>query len=248
MIPITGLSNSFDFILLIVAWLVVGERMKKLVLQATDTIKYIHNYFLYFAIFNLFMALPCVLVVTQPVLFPVAMGWGYTVANVFLLISLSYLSRMEVKIVPQWAAYERLMRYIWVALNVIMTTLNVMFVALNNQPTFDSNTGVTHFQFPAFLGPILGVISLAAYLPGVVLFIISAVHQTGDKRVRSVLLAAGMAIIMVVGPLHAAATSWQIFLLADILNIISLALLASGVIYGLRALPTTVATPPKVTA
>jgi hypothetical protein len=183
------------------------------------------------------MALPAVTLFAVPWLFPVAMGWGYAVANVFLLLSLSHLSRMAVQIMPQLAHRERLVQIIWGLLNAVMLVLNIKFVALANQPGFDPVTGVTQFHIPAFLGPILGTISLIAYVPGIVLFIIAAVRERGDKRIRSILLALGMLIIMVAGPLHAVAATWQIFVLADTLNIISLALMASGIMYRLDPAP-----------
>src|SRR6185312_893686 len=96
-LPITGTSNAIDCGLLLVAWVVIGMHAKRLGLQVVDTVYYMRKYFLYFAIFNAFMSLPCLFVFLQPSLFPAAMGWGYAIANVFLIISLSYLSRMEFK-------------------------------------------------------------------------------------------------------------------------------------------------------
>jgi hypothetical protein len=232
-LPVTAASNFIDCLLLLIAWLIVGRRIKQMSGQVNDTVRRVRSYFGHFALFNAFMALPAVTLYAVPWLFPLAMGWGYAVANVFLLLSLSHLSRLAVKIMPQLAGRERLVQILWGVANVIMLGLNLKFVALANQPTFDPVTGVTQFHIPAFLGPILGTISLIAYVPGIILFTIAAVREHGDKRVRSILLALGMLIIMVVGPLHAVAATWQIFVLADTLNIISLALMAGGIMYRL---------------
>lgn len=228
-LPITGTSNAIDCALLLTAWVVIGLHTKRTG-QVVDTVFYMRKYFLYFAIFNAFMALPCLLVYLQPALFPSAMGWGYTIGNIFLLISLSYLSRMEFRMRPSWAKYERAVMYAWIGVNVLLTVLNIMFVALNNQPTFSNVTGITQFHIPAFINPILGVVSLSAYLPGIVMFTSAAIREQHD-RVRSILLASGMLLIMIFGPLHAAAATWQVFLAADILNVVSLGLLATGILY-----------------
>lgn len=227
-IPITGTSNAVDCLLMLVAAWVVSRHIKRSG-TVVATVRYMEKYFLFFAVFNALMALPTALVYVRPSAFPAAMGWGYAVANIFLLISLSYLSRMEVRIIPSWATYERLVGYIWIGVNVVMTILNIFLVALSNQPTFNNTTGITQFHIPVIMNPLLAIISLSAYLPGIVLFVRSAIHNS-NERARSLFLASGMFLIMIFGPLHAAATSWQLFLAADILNIISLALLASGVL------------------
>jgi len=229
-LPITGTSNAIDCGLLLVAWAVIGMHAKRLGLQVVDTVYYMRKYFLYFAIFNAFMSLPCLFVFLQPSLFPAAMGWGYAIANVFLIISLSYLSRMEFKMSPSWAKYERTAMYAWMAVNVLLTILNIMLVALKNQPTFSNVNGITQFHIPGFMNPILGLVSLSAYLPGIILFTTAAIRER-QNRTRSILLASGMLLIMISGPLHAAAGTWQVFMTADIVNVLSLGLLASGILY-----------------
>lgn len=230
-IPVTGVSNGIDCLLLLIAWATIGYRIKHLGYHAIGTVHYIRHYFLYFAIFNAFMSLPCLFVYLDPSLFPAAMGWGYAVGNVFLLIALSYLSIMQVKIVPQWGRFEWLVKFLWISVNIVLTILNIWFIALHNQPTFNNMTGLTQFHIPAFVTPILGIVSLSAYLPGIVLFVMSSMKQLPGRRLRPILLAIGMFLIMIFGPLHAAASVWQVFLAADILNIVSLIFLAGGVVY-----------------
>ncbi|HSX02232.1 MAG TPA: hypothetical protein VLI05_02855 [Candidatus Saccharimonadia bacterium] len=230
-IPLTGISQLLDCIFLFVAWSLVGQRLKQAGDQAIITVGHIYRYFGYFVLFNIFMTLPYAVLYLRPDWFPAAMGWGYVVANIFLVISLSHLSRMVAQMVPQWSSKEPLIHGLWVVINVVLTGLNVVYVAILAQPGYDNASGVTRFHIPGGLGATLGMISLLAYLPALVLFVMNAVKGHGDQRRRSILLAAGMLLIMVVGPLHAVAANWEVFLLADALNVVSLVLLAGGVLY-----------------
>jgi hypothetical protein len=234
-LPITGLSNSFDCIVLVIAWRVVSARSKEIDSRTSPALTHIRSYLAYFALFNVCMALPFLVLYLQSDTFPAAMGWGYTVANVFLLISLSHISRVVFKLVPRLTKFDRLAQAMWIVFNVIMTGLNVYFVALHNNPTFSKVTGITQFHFPSFLGPVLGTISLLAYVPAIVLFGISTFDRFNEKRLRSALLLVGFIIIMIVGPLHAAAKDWKLFVLADVMNMISLALITAGVLYKLAS-------------
>jgi len=232
-LPITGLSNSLDCIVLVISWWVVSARSKEVDKRTSPALVHIRSYLGYFALFNVCMALPFLALYAQSDKFPAAMGWGYTIANIFLLISLSHISRVVFKLVPRLTKFDRLAQAMWIVFNIVMTGLNVYFVALHNNPTFSKATGITQFHFPSFLGPVLGTISLLAYVPAITLFGISTFDRFNEKRLRSALLSAGFVIIMVVGPLHAAASNWRIFVLADVMNMISLTLITIGVLYRL---------------
>lgn len=233
-VPITGVSNFVDCILLLTAWAYITSRIQQKRDIAPAYIKFFRNYFFFFALFNLCMAAPHLLVRWFPLYFTPVMAWGYVVANVFLLIALMYLSRMTASIVPRFANKDRYIVIFWTALNVVVTILHVAYVGLKYQPAYDYGTNITTFQFPPALSSLLGIVSLLAYGPAIVLFVITTIKSRGQRRLRAGLLAAGMILIMVSGPLHAAAPNLQIFLLADILNVVSLVLLSVGIVFQLN--------------
>jgi hypothetical protein len=247
-LPLTGLSQTLDCIFLLIAWALVGGRIRRTNGPVTDTVRYMYRYFGYFALFNLLMALPHLVLFWQPWLFPPAMAWGYIGGNIFLLVALSYLSRLTVKVMPQFARFDGWVLGIWIGLNAVMTALNIWVIGLRHQPTYDIVTHVTHYDIPGWMGGMLGMISLAAYLPVIVVFVVTAIKQADMQRGRSVLLAIGMALIMIVGPLHAVAGSWQVFLTADVLNVVSLIFLATGIMYRFNQTNAARVTSPVVSA
>jgi len=230
-LPITGVSQTFDTVVLTLSWLIVRNRIHQAKGPLVPTVDHMYRYFGYFAIFNLFMSLPYLVLPVQAGLFPSFMAWGYVIANVFLLMSLSHISRMTLQMLPRLERFDRLAMWLWGGLTLVMTVLNAMVIGMQYQPTFDSVTRVTHYAIPSWMGAMLGMISFLAYLPAIGAFVYGAYHQKAAARVRSLLLIFGLLIIMVVGPLHAVAANWQTFLLADVLNMVSLALLTTGVIY-----------------
>lgn len=233
-ISLTGTSQTFDFLLLTISWLFVRAHIKMNEEPVTSTTKHIYRYFGYFALFNFFMAAPNLALIIHPSLFPALMAWGYVIGNVFLLISLAHISLMTVNLVPRFTDKEMLIRRLWGGLVILMTALNAVVIGIQHQPNYDSVSRVTHFVIPSWMGASLGIISFLAYLPAIVVLIFSFIRQHREQRIRSGLLVLGFVIIMIVGPLHAVASNWRIFLTADILNIVSLVFLTTGVLYRIK--------------
>jgi len=204
-----------------------------------------YQYFGYFALFNFFMAVPFLSLTFQPSSFPTFMAWGYVIANIFLLISLMHISLMTIKLLPRFADKDKLIRGIWIGIVTIMTILNAIVIGVQHQPTYDTASRVAHYAIPTWMGATLGMISFLAYLPAIGVLVYSLIHQSREQRVRSSLLVIGFVIIMFVGPLHAVASNWRVFLFADILNMVSLAFLTSGVLFRIK--PQVASVPPKST-
>lgn len=230
-IPITGVSQTIELITLIIAYLFVWHHVRQAVVPVLNTIvSYLQKYLLFFAIFNFFLAAPHIVLFFQPDLFSPFMAWGYSIAHIFVFISLAYLSRAAIKVIPSLAHYDWAVITVWAVITITLTAANIFFVTLQHPPYFDPVSGLTKFEIPSFIGIAFGNISMLAYLPLIGLFIYSAVKSQGTKRLRAVLIGTGMLVTMVGGPLHAIAQNWQIYILADILNILGLALVAFGII------------------
>ena len=230
-VSITGISQTFDFILLSVTWLLTRYHIRKKNASVTPTTEHIYRYFGYFALFNFCMAAPNLALIFRPSSFSFFMAWGYVIGNIFLLISLSHISRMTIRLLPRFARSNSLVGRLWAGLIVIMTILNAIVIGLQNQPTYDQASRVTHYAIPAWMGAMLGMISFLAYLPAICVLAYSLLRQRRDQRIRTILLVLGFITIMFVGPLHAVASNWRVFLVADLLNVLSLIFLTAGVLY-----------------
>jgi len=223
------MSQTFDFAVLATSWLLVRARIHGSSRPPEATVDHMYRYFGYFALFNLFMALPFVFY--QSGMFPIVMAWGYVIANIFLLVSLSHISRMTLNMLTRFARFDGVVTWIWWGLVAVMTALNGIVIGMQHQPTYDVATRVAHYAIPAWMGAMLGMISFLAYLSAIGVLVYGALHQHRRQRVRTILLILGLLIIMVVGPLHAVAANWETFLIVDVLNMVSLTFLTIGVMY-----------------
>lgn len=229
--PIAGISQFILGLLLLTAWFIVRRHAGQRNAPTLKSVNYFQKFFLYFAIFNFVLTLPHLALYITPEQFPLLMGLGYTIAHIFVFVSIGYLSRMTASLMPPVARFEKVVFYAWLTVAAIVTVLNLQFATFQNQPTFDHTSGLTTFHIPSFIGAILGITGILGYLPLVILFIVNSIKNTGRKRTRAILLTFGLAITMIAGPLHAVAQSWQTYVAADIFNAMGVALIAAGVIY-----------------
>jgi hypothetical protein len=98
------------------------------------------------------------------------------------------------------------------------------------QPAYDQENRVILFNAHPAVGASIGLYAAISVLPAAILMIMNGVRNP-RLRIRSFLLGIGFFVVMTAGPLHDTATSWQMYLVADILSAIGFFILAAGVMY-----------------
>lgn len=233
-VPISGVSLAFDSLFSLMAFLFISQRIRSSQTPVTESVRYLRTFFAYFTGFFILMGLPHLLLFNNDMAFAEAMAWGYTVGHVLLFISLTYLAGMTLAIIPAWSKYDKAIVIIGSVLNIVITLLETIYMIFGTyRPYFDYQNQVTVFNAPVIVGVLITLYVLFAFLPPAVLFTVSAIKSRGPKRRRAALLAAGMSLIILAGPLHDTARSWQTFLVADIFTGLATCLLAAGIVYKL---------------
>jgi L-lactate permease len=81
------------------------------------------------------------------------------------------------------------------------------------------------------VGASIAVFTLVTMVPVVVMFAVFAARSTGPRRIRSLLLASGMVVLIASGSMHNIARSGEVYVFADLLTIIGVVVLGAGVLY-----------------
>lgn len=230
-IPLTGLSTLTGAVVMIIAWLFVGARLRVVQSTVSRPIMYMHKFFFMMACFFLLMFLPHVLLYTNPAEFSLMMAWGYSLGHIFLYLAYIFLSLMTISILPQLAGRERLVIVVGIVANVIVTLINILTMVYGTQPVYNYAKHITQFNASPVVGISIAVLSIFSFLPPAILFLVNAWRNSGSGRLRSLLLGSGLVMMMVAGPLHDVAQNWQSFLVADIFTILSIILIGGGVAY-----------------
>ncbi len=216
------------------AWLYVGSRLQSSASDAQQPVRMFHKFFLFMAIFMVFMWLPNFWLALAPERFPLAMAIGYVVGHVFLYIAFSYIARMTCRIVPRLNSKEKLVTIACYILSAVITAITAMTMIWGKQPAYDYIHGVTLLNASPIVGPSIGIFALLTVIPAAILFMIHAFKSQGSRRVRSLLLGIGLFVLMTGGPLHDNATTSTMYIIADISVIAAMLVVGVGVVYRLE--------------
>ncbi len=227
--PITGIST----LLMAIMSGVVGIRliMNK---ERTENITNFAFFFLLFALFMFFMFIPKVFLFfphgEDHTLFNELMHWGYVIGHAFLYISLAVFIRIPLSFT--YKKWKNIGSIFFLFLGTVTTIINIIYP---NQTSFDHSTGVTILGVNSLVGGLVGVNVLLAWVPAGIYFLYHAYKKTNPiVRRKSLLLGLGLIITTIGGPLHDISYEPLILFIADIVVLLGIAVLASGVFYDIK--------------
>lgn len=227
---ITALMTLFGALVMLLCWALVGVRIRQSASAAGQQIRLLRGFFLFMGLFCVAIFLPQLTLNSNPDFFSEAMAWGYVIGHVFCYIAFTYVLRLTFSMIPRLANKQSLAITIGILANIIITAVTIFTMVYSTQPTYDAERSVTLFNVAPIVGALIGLFALVCVLPAAVLFIINGVRNQ-RARTRSFLLGGGLVFIMISGPMHDIATSWELYVTADILSIIGFIILTSGIVY-----------------
>jgi hypothetical protein len=228
--PLTLLTTLLSGILMLTAWVVIGNRLQSTKKSGTYQARLLQSFFLYMGIFFLIVFSPHTLLSVAPDHFPLAMAVAYVIGHIFLYIAFFYIGRLLFSMVPRLNNKEFILYIFSVIAIVGFTALNIITMIGGTRPEFDSELHVTILNAHPALGAVIGLYSMLTIIPASLLLIKNGfVNPT--NRIRSFLLGTGLLILVVMGSLHDVSPNGHVFMLADIGTVTGTLLIAGGVMY-----------------
>ncbi|HEX3082479.1 MAG TPA: hypothetical protein VHQ86_04440 [Candidatus Saccharimonadia bacterium] len=229
-IQTTAITTLLGLLVMLGAYLYVGQRIHESKTPVLRPVRLLHQFFLSMVVFFILMSLPDLWLTFDPSKFPLYMAWGYSIGHIFLYTAFIAVGRMLFSIVPKLASKEKLLTVVLGVVTVVITVVNVITMVWGTQPAYNAERSLIQYNAAPVVGATIGLMAAITVLPAAILFLINA-FQNKARRVRSLLLGSGFAVMVVGGPLHDVARSWQMYLAADILAIICIVLVGAGVVY-----------------
>jgi len=230
-VPLTGLTTGFSCLVMTLAWVYLGQRIKKANTDTLRSLEYMRAFFLYMGIFTGFMTAPLFWLPVSPAAFSTAMAYGFTIGHIFLYVACANIALMMCTVVPQMAQRARLITTFWVVAATVLTVVNAKTMIWGIKPIFDPVNHLSEFRVDHVLGVVIAVVVALAFVPAIILFVIGAINGRGSARIKSSLMALGILTIMVGGPLHNLAHTAGAYALADISGIIGVIIFGLGIAY-----------------
>ena len=230
-IPITAISMFTGAVVFFSAWWYVGYRAGQAQVMLSRPVELFRQFFLYMAIFLGISSSAHLWLVFRPEAFPLAAAVAFTVGHVFTYLALIALARMTCALVPKLGAHERSIVITLGVAAAVVTMMTAVTMIWGVQPFYDYEHNVTINNASRPVGASIGMLTLVTMLPVLVMFVVFAVRSGGSRRTRSLLLAGGMVVLIVSGTMHNLARNGDVYVLADLLTIIGVFVLGTGVIY-----------------
>jgi len=230
-LQLTTITTLIGVIAMLSAWYYVGQRIKQSDAGLMRPVKLLDSTFLYMAIFFIIMTAPTLWLTFDPAKFPLYMAWGYVVGHIFLYLAFISVGRLVFSITPRLASKEWVVSLLGGIVLVSITIFNAVTMIWGTQPAFNLDKHVTQFNANPVVGATIGLMGMLTFLPAGILFLRNGFKNQGPRRTRSLLLGSGFIAMVLAGPPHDIAASWQVYMFGDIVAIISIILVGSGVIY-----------------
>lgn len=227
----TALTTFIGVVILLSSWYMIVRRSEQSGQPMLRPVRLLSKFFLFMAIFFAIVWLPHLSLLTAPDQFPLLMAVGYVVGHVFLYIALLQVGRMVFAMIPRLAGKDTFLVVVGLVANVAITAVNTVTMIFGVRPVYDYERHISQLNAAPVVGISIAVFALVTLLPAAILFIVNAVRSSGARRVRSLLLGFGFLLQMSAGPLHDVARSWEVYLIADILTILSVVIVGAGVAF-----------------
>jgi hypothetical protein len=231
--PLTSLMTLLGGLTMLGSWALVGQRLKHSSNPANRQVNLLRSYFLYTAIFCFIMFAPHLLLGINQELFPAAMAWCYALGHIFIYIAFIAMLRLTFSMVPRLSNKENYAIAFGALFIIFVTIANIVTMVFGTQPAYDFNNHVTLFNAAPIVGNSIAAFGTICVLPAAVLILVNGIRNP-NARLRSFLLGGGLFVTMVAGPLHDVAKGWQLYMAADIIAIVGIVIVTSGVLYHLE--------------
>ena len=183
-----------------------------------ESVGYFSKFFGYFSLFMFLMGGPMLVPVA---LSGVKLGAFYIFGHIFLYISLAHLVLVPVSIYEP--GYRKPAFWAIGFGGAVVTLVNLVYW---NEPSIELGLLLLNVGVP--VGPLIGVLVGLSMLSAGGFFAKMAWERSGNDRYKFALLALGMVVITVGGPLHDNATTLMMYVLADILTVSGFVFVMSG--------------------
>jgi hypothetical protein len=231
LIPLTMLMTLTSTLVYTSLWLYVTRRNRNKNITGQTSVKYLTNYFGYLAIFVAIMTVPYFWLPVSPAAFSTAMAWGYVVGHIFCYIGFMCVALMVCSLVPRLNNKIGIVATLFLVADVVATVINAKTMIWGIKPYYNAANNLTYLQPSTAVGIAIAVTSLASMLPAAILFILSAVRDSGPRRVKSALLASGFILVMIGGPMNDNSHTAVMYTLAVVITITGVLIVGAGVGY-----------------
>jgi hypothetical protein len=227
---ITGFMLLFVCILSLLSWGIIGGRMKRSQSGGSLQVRYMHSYFFFLAIFSGIMFLPQPILNVDPSQFPIAMAWAYVIGHIFLYIGFIFTLLLTFSMIPR-LANKKTYAVVGASIGIVaITIVNIITMPFGKLPSYDFDRHLIILNAHPIVGVGIALFAAICVVPAAILMIVNGVRNP-SARARSFLLGGGFIIVMIAGPMHDNAHTWQLYLVADVVSMIGLAVLTAGIMY-----------------
>jgi hypothetical protein len=219
MITVTFISTSLTSLFFLLAGISVYVSWRK---QRNTLLKFFAIFLILFGVQQLFFALG-----TGPAaLNPEVSNWLWAIAHIFMFIAISYFLRFALHL--RLPSLEKPIFFLTILYSII--GIVVLFYNAPNLEPFLLENGVYNWQVPALAGAVIGIFTTVCLVFSLVVFVIDG-SKVGDRvlKLRSFLIAAGILVFLVGGPMHNFVRTPLLNFLADAFIIIGAISMVIGV-------------------
>jgi hypothetical protein len=229
-LPITGISLAIDGTAFLIAASVIHARIKRSTDGVVPGTTYIRNFFYTMAFFSFCIAAAHLALAFDKSQFPLWMGIAYTYGHTIMYIGFLYIWLLISTVLPFFASKRKPIIAFWILANIAVTALTHRFTISEQRLQYQDNN-ITNLNAGNLVGGSIAFLALLGFIPVIILFIYNTIQATGKAKIRPALLAAGFIIMTIGGPMHDIAVNWQMFVAADIVSLLGILLIVSGIIY-----------------
>lgn len=205
-------------------WLFFYYKLRKNTATYNDFIRFFKGFSFFFAMFFITFSLPLIVVPDMTIVLSIAHIIGHT----FSYIAFAYLARVALLLSkPSFNSFFVFVGYLIAGAGV--TSLNLYYF---NYPYLAD--GLVHWSQHPLVSVAVATFSILAILPVALLFMKEAIVQSKNRRNYG-LISMSLMMTIIAGPMHDAATSSTILIVADLLTILSCVLMFAGVITRLKS-------------
>jgi hypothetical protein len=233
-IPLTAATTVIGSLIMGYAWVYLGLQIGIHRNSIQRSVRFVHKFFLSMMFFFIIMSVPYIWT-NNPEKFSVSAAWAYVVGHIFMYLGVMYISRMTFALIPRLSSYDKPLTAVWVLATAIVTGINAKTMIWGVQPTYNYKLHLTEFHTSPMVGIPLATMAAFAFIPAIILFILSAVRARGIDRIKPLLLSLGFLLITTAGPLHDNARTAQLYAIADVFTTLGMIITLLGVTFHIES-------------
>jgi len=186
-------------------------------------IKYFYKAYKAMVVAYLFFSMPRLIIPHDSFI----LGTGFIMAHVFLFLAAAYFLMITVYILrPNW---HRI--FFWIFLVLALGAIILSVINLN-YPVYDTSTGITNWNIDHLVGLVITILFALVLVPCAVFYYYQGLKSHDDTvKVRSLLIATGLILLMVSAYTYYSADTQVKALVSDLFSFTALLTIFFGVYY-----------------